>query len=661
MRNVIATRESLNGVIDRFIENNSSYRHLLLLADSGMGKTSFFLNYYVRNQSKRKKRRIALVPLGIPNAVTYIREIEDKKSTVLFLDALDEDVKAIEDHKKRVSELMAECSLFNKVIISCRTHFFSADEEITSDTGVIKIGALKAGERKTYDFWKIYLAPFSDKQVDTFINRRYSIILFIRRQQAKDLAGKIPLLNIRPMLLAFIPDLIDQAWDIEYSCDLYETLIEAWYIRESYWVEIDKLRAFSERLAVDLYVNRTIRGAERIHHSELETLAQDWKIDLKDWQIRSRSLLNRDTLGNYKFSHRSVLEYLFIKNLVNDPSLAINTKLTPQMQTFLLEMHQLKVSDVDYLVDRDKYYNLREFVTLIGIENFRHTYQLDASHQKSTGNKKIEPSNVYVMLKGVLTGKNNVYYERIILPKLVYIPAGTFISGAARLNDVHGINKVSIAVDSDLSYLPQRLIFIPHYRISRHPVTYNEYYSFVKETSALAPEHMRDFDFIKQFGNHPVTGITPEMANGYCEWLSKATDKSISLPNEFQWEKATRGLDGRLYPWGNKWNADAYDNISKPHDVGMHSPEYRSPYNLFDAIFNTRELCVEISESIQYNNRNAIIFNPELDLESRNNDKYITRGGKLIDPPHLNYLVLRKRFSFSENNADLGFRIVQYK
>lgn len=115
----------------------------------------------------------------------------------------------------------------------------------------------------------------------------------------------------------------------------------AWLVREEGIVEglkKEPLRQFSERLAVDLYANRKARGAERIQKDELAVLAKAWQIPLDDWQLTGRSLLNRDAAGNYKFAHRSIMEYLFVKRLVEGEELCRKQKLTDQMSVFLLDI-----------------------------------------------------------------------------------------------------------------------------------------------------------------------------------------------------------------------------------------------------------------------------------------------------------------------------------
>jgi hypothetical protein len=114
------------------------------------------------------------------------------------------------------------------------------------------------------------------------------------------------------MLLAYIPDLIESRRDISYAYQLYEIMVDAWLEREKSWVNKSTLRDFSERVALDIYLNREARGMERVPYGDLANLAAEWGINLQHWQITGRSLLNRDAEGNYKFViGRSWNTYLF--------------------------------------------------------------------------------------------------------------------------------------------------------------------------------------------------------------------------------------------------------------------------------------------------------------------------------------------------------------
>jgi len=340
LRLVYGVKQKLFEVLDDVLYHSTEYRYLILLADSGMGKTTAMLNYYVRHIRRWwKKNKIVLIPLGIPDADKRITDIAEKQNTILFLDALDEDTLAVIDHAERIRLLLELTREFERVVISCRTQFFSKEEEIPKGTAILKIGVRDARESAEYFFHKVYIAPFSDKQVAKYLKQRYPIWRWQNRRRAKEVVKQIPDLAIRPMLLAHIDYLINAKREIRYTYEVYEEMVEAWLERERGFVqEKEDLRQFSELLAVDLYLKRTLRGAERIPKAELSDLAQQWHIQLDSWKLSGRSLLNRDAEGNYKFAHRSIMEYLFVKRFFDGDLRCLKCEWTDQMQKFLREM-----------------------------------------------------------------------------------------------------------------------------------------------------------------------------------------------------------------------------------------------------------------------------------------------------------------------------------
>jgi hypothetical protein len=187
-RRVVSTREPLFGTVDRLLENASDYRFVILLADSGMGKSSFLLNYYARHwrSGRRGRFQLQLVPLNLPNGDDLIGSTLEngRAETVLCLDALDEDQQAIRDHHRRLSELVALARDYRAVMITCRSQFFPKEEEIPTETGVLRAGPVKAGEPRALYFHKLYLSPFTDDQVNAYLRRRFPLIgkLHLRRR-----------------------------------------------------------------------------------------------------------------------------------------------------------------------------------------------------------------------------------------------------------------------------------------------------------------------------------------------------------------------------------------------------------------------------------------------------------------------------------------------
>ncbi len=340
-RALIGVKRNLFETLDDVLNQPTEYRYLILLADSGMGKTSALLNYYarhIRSSRRRRKFGLAVIPLGIPNAEEMIKAVPNKERTVLFLDALDEDTLANVDHTARVRDLLEATREFSRVVITCRTQFFPKDEEIPRETGILKVGSRTAGERAGYVFHKLYLSPFTDEQVRRYLKRRYPFWRRRRRRTAFEMVEKIPNLVVRPMLLAHVGAIIKKRANIKTSCDLYAEMVEAWLEREEPLVKKENLRRFSELLAADLYINRQQRRGEFLPYGDLAGLAKAWSIPIDEWRIGSRSLLNRDAAGNYKFSHRSIMEYLCVKRFAQGDKALSGVEWTDQMNLFLREL-----------------------------------------------------------------------------------------------------------------------------------------------------------------------------------------------------------------------------------------------------------------------------------------------------------------------------------
>jgi len=159
---------------------------------------------------------------------------------------------------------------------------------------------------------------------------------------------------------------------------------------------------------------------------------------------------------------------------------------------------------------------------------------------------------------------------------MVYIPAGEFIMGSDKSKD-------NLASDDEL---PQRNVYLDGYWIYKHEVTVAQYRKFCQDTGQQMPS-------APSWGwqdDHPIVRVTWSDAGAYCKWAS------VELPTEAQWEKAARSTDGRIWPWGNEWDASKCNNIvtgpKKTTPVGSY-PAGASPYGLMDMAGNLWEWCAD--------------------------------------------------------------------
>ena len=298
-----------------------------------MGKTTLLLNLFAREQKKQaqERRRIALIPLNRNDAKEQIGKITNQRETILLLDAFDEDTSAIEDYKKRMDELMNAAGNFKAIIMTCRTQFFSQESTIPRETGILKVAARRAGISAMYEWRTVYLQPFDDHQVSAFLKAAIPWTHYRKRKRAKKIVDQIPELTVRPMLLTLVPKLAAAKLDAHNLWGLYVFMVDQWLQRESSWISSDELILFSKKLAVDLFLGRSQRGSERIPLNELVSLIHISSELIESWKLTNRSLLNRDAAGNFKFAHRSVMEYMFIKAFIDGDDRCASVKWTDMM------------------------------------------------------------------------------------------------------------------------------------------------------------------------------------------------------------------------------------------------------------------------------------------------------------------------------------------
>jgi formylglycine-generating enzyme required for sulfatase activity len=167
-------------------------------------------------------------------------------------------------------------------------------------------------------------------------------------------------------------------------------------------------------------------------------------------------------------------------------------------------------------------------------------------------------------------------------PELILIPAGEFLMGSDPQEDKDALDNEQ----------PQHRLYLPDYYLSKTPVTNWQYKAFVLATGRTAPQGWTNETHLHREEDHPVMTVSWYDARDYCQWLSQLTGKDYRLPSEAEWEKGARGIDGRIYPWGNQWVSGRCNSRENRLDwtTSVHAyPQGASPYGVLDMAGNVWE------------------------------------------------------------------------
>ena len=164
--------------------------------------------------------------------------------------------------------------------------------------------------------------------------------------------------------------------------------------------------------------------------------------------------------------------------------------------------------------------------------------------------------------------------------EMVYIPAGEFLMGSADSDE-----------QADADEKPQHKVYLDAFWIDQTEVTNAMFETFVwasgySITGADWRHPQGPASSLKGLAQHPVVQVSWHDASTYCEWAGGR------LPTEAEWEKAARGEDGRIYPWGDAAPGCSLLNYAgckgDATAVGSY-PAGASPYGLFDMAGNVWE------------------------------------------------------------------------
>jgi len=304
------------------------------------------------------------------------------------------------------------------------------------------------------------------------------------------------------------------------------------------------------------------------------------------------------------------------------------------------------------------------------------------------------------------TGHREISFGNML--EFAYIPAGTFVMGSA---------------EGLADQTPAHEVYLDGYWIAKYPVTVAQFAEFIEETAYITDaergwgswqwtgqksESGDESDvwypmadgrwnniYFEQGGDHPVGSVSWNDANAFAAWLSDKTQVSIVLPTEAQWEKAARGADQRLFPWGNARPDGHLANLADNRFIAKYGPytrhpdaelddgfvetspvnafpEGQSPYGVYDMAGNLGEWVLDVYDADYYNNTPA--KNPggpaaPAGMPDQNIER-VNRGGSWVDwagveqdgtvsPGGGHNLLAAARTGDEQNSSDdhMGFRV----
>lgn len=225
---------------------------------------------------------------------------------------------------------------------------------------------------------------------------------------------------------------------------------------------------------------------------------------------------------------------------------------------------------------------------------------------------------------------------------MMFVPAGEFLMGSSDADK-----------DAQSNEKPQHTVYLDAFWMDKYEVTNALYKKCVDAGKCLPPNPTKSYTRDPYYGNaqydnYPVVYVSWDDANSYCEWVGKR------LPTEAEWEKAARGSDGRIYPWGNTFDKNLLNSgeggAGDTTEVGQY-PNGASPYGLMDMAGNVWEWVNDWYDGNYYSN------SPRENPQGPSTGQYrVLRGGSWSNYRDLVRAANRNAYAPNNRNNNIGFR-----
>jgi formylglycine-generating enzyme required for sulfatase activity len=252
----------------------------------------------------------------------------------------------------------------------------------------------------------------------------------------------------------------------------------------------------------------------------------------------------------------------------------------------------------------------------------------------STNDGPVHHSPQSSALHAEITGKDGA--------PMVLVPAGEFAMGSDKGDDDES---------------PVHRVYVNAFYIDKFEVTNGRFAKFVDAIQSEPPWGFADKDTPVTHADRPVRWVNWMDALGYCLWAGKR------LPTEAEWEKAARGIDGRMYPWGNDPPTPVHavyglkEGGSETVSVIGDRDKGQSPYGVHDLAGNLYEWVMDwYAEDFYATHGNGQVANPRGPSEGT---AKVQRGGSYINHPYRLRSSFRTKGDPTEQDPNVGFRCVQ--